>query len=84
MSSRITIGIAGTLALVMCFASMRDVPHNDMIKNPESTMTILRVAVAVIIVAGVLALIRGSRKMAIISLLASGFGILFSLVLACV
>jgi hypothetical protein len=84
MALRITVGIAGTLGLLLCFNAMRDVPHNTAIRNPEPTMTILWIAVVLIIVTSILALSRNSRKATVFSLLASGFGILFSLILACV
>jgi drug/metabolite transporter (DMT)-like permease len=84
MALRIAIGIAALIALGLCFLSMRDVPHNTMIKDPHATMTILWVLLALITVACALALIRGSRKTAVASFVASGLGILFSLMLACV
>ncbi len=84
MGSRITIGVAGALALTLCFVSMKDVPHNIAIRSPGPTMTILWVAVALIIITGILALIRSSKMATVFSLIASGFGILFSLILACV
>ena len=84
MASRVAIGIAGAIALGLCFLSMRDVPHNSAIRNSQQTMTILGALVVLIIVAGLLALLRNSRMTAIASFVASGLGILFSLVLACV
>ena len=84
MASRIPIGIVGAVALGLCFLSMRDVSHNTAIRNPQPTMTILWTLVALIIVVGVLALIRSSRKTAVASFVASGLGILFSSMLACV
>jgi hypothetical protein len=63
---------------------MRDVPHNPAIRSSEPTMTILWVAVALILITGIAALIRSSKAAAVLSLVASGFGILFSLILACV
>ena len=84
MASKIPIGMAGAIALGMCFLSMRDVPHNSAIRDPQPTMTILWVLVALIAVAGLLGLIRSSRLTTVASLVASGLGILFSLMLACV
>lgn len=76
--------IAGAVALCFCFLSMRDVPHNPIIRNPLPSMTVLWVLVALIVVTGALALMRSSRKTAGASFIASGLGILFSLILACV
>jgi heme/copper-type cytochrome/quinol oxidase subunit 2 len=84
MALRITVGIAGALGLFLCFNAMRDVPHNTAIRNSEPTMTILWMAVVLIIVTGILALTRNSKKTTVFSLLASGFGILFSFILASV
>ena len=84
MASRIAIGIVAAIALGLCFLSMRDVPHNMAIRNPQPSMTILWALVALIFITGALALIRSSRKMAVVSFVASGLGILFSLILACV
>lgn len=84
MALKIPTGIAGAIALGLCFLSLRDVPHNMAIRNPGPTMTILWSLVALIVVVGAPALIRGSRKAAAASFVASGLGILFSLVLACV
>ena len=78
------MGIVGALALGLCFLSMRDVPHNSAISNPQPSMTILWVMVSVIIVASLLAVIRRSRVATVISWVASGLGILFSLMLACI
>jgi hypothetical protein len=82
MALRIPIGIAAAIALRLCFLSMRDVPHNMAIRNPQPTMTILRMLIALIVVAGVLGLVRRSRKTAVASFVASGLGILFSVMLA--
>jgi hypothetical protein len=82
--SRIAIVIASAIALSLCFFSMRDVPHNRAIRNPQLTLTILWALIALIIVAGLLALFRSSRMTAVASFVASGLGILFSLILACV
>ena len=84
MASKLTIGIAGVIALGLCFLSMRDVPHNTAIRSLQPTMAILWVAVAMIVVTSLLALIRSSKAATVFSLLASGFGILFSLILSCV
>jgi drug/metabolite transporter (DMT)-like permease len=84
MASKISIGIVAAIALGLCFLSMRDVPHNTAIHNPQPSMTILWVLVALIAVAGVMALLRSSRKTAVASFVASGLGILFSLMSACV
>jgi hypothetical protein len=84
MAPRVTISIAGVVALVLCFVSMRDASHNPAIRSSEPTMTILWILAALIFVSGVLALIRSSRVATIFSLLASGVGVLFSLILACV
>ena len=84
MASKISIGIVAAIALGLCFLSMRDVPHNTAIQNPQPSMTILWALVALIVVAGVMALLRRSRKTAVASFVASGLGILFSLMLACV
>ena len=84
MALKISIGIVAAIALGLCFLSMRDVPHNTAIRNPQPSLTILWALVALIVVAGALALIRSSRKTAVASFVASGLGILFSLMLACV
>ena len=84
MTSTIQLGIAAAIALGLCFRSMLNVPHNLAIRNPQPSMTILWVLVALIIVAGALALMRSSRKTVIASFVASGLGVLFSLILACV
>ena len=84
MASRIPIASAAAIALGLCFLSMRDVPHNMALRNPQPSMTILWVLVALIVVAGALALIRSSHKTAVASFVASGLGVLFSLILACV
>ncbi len=84
MAARITIGVVGTFALGLCFLAMHDVPRNSAISNPQPSMTILWVAVAVIVAAGLLAVIRSSKAMTVASLVASAVGILFSLLLACV
>lgn len=84
ISMRTTISIVGVLALFLCFVSIRDVPHNPAIRNPEPTMTILWVAVALILSTGILALIRNSKVAAAFSLVVNGLAILFSLLLACV
>jgi hypothetical protein len=81
---RITISIIGALALFLCFISMRDVLHNPAIRNSEPTMTILWITVALILFTGILALIRSSKMAEVFSPVASGLGILFSLLLACV
>jgi hypothetical protein len=47
-------------------------------------MTILCVMVALIVVAALMAVIRGSTNTTVASFIASGLGILFSLMLACV
>jgi hypothetical protein len=84
MMWRITIGIVGAFALILCFVSISDVHRNSSINNPQPTMTILWVTVTLIVVAGLLAVIRNSKLATVVSLVASGLGILFSLVLACV
>jgi hypothetical protein len=84
MASRLTVSIAGVIALGLCFLSMCDVPHNPAIRSLQPTMTILWVAITLIIVTGLLALIRSSKVATVFALLASGFGILFSLILSCV
>ena len=81
---RTAISIVGAVALFLCFVSMRDVQHNPAIKSLEPTMTVLWIAVALIFITGVVALIRSSKVTATFSLVASGLGILFSLILACV
>jgi hypothetical protein len=81
---KIAIGIVAAIALGLCFLSMRDVPHNPIIRNPQPSMTVLWALVVLIVIAGALALIRSSRKAAVASFVASGLGILFSLMLACV
>jgi len=84
MTSRIGTGIFGAIALVLCFSTLRDVPRNPLINNPRPTMTILWVAIALIGFTLTWALFRGSRKATIAAVIASGFGILFSIVVACV
>jgi hypothetical protein len=84
MASKISIAIAGAVALGLCFLSMRDVPHNSAILNPQPTMTILWALIALIVVAGLLAFARSSRNAIAVSFVASGLGILFSVLLACV
>jgi hypothetical protein len=84
MALRIPIGIAAAVALGLCFLSMLDVPHNTAIRNPQPTMMILWVLIVLIVVAGMLGLVRSSHKTAAASFVASGLGILFSLMLACV
>ena len=84
MASKISIGIVAAIALGLCFLSMRDIPHNTAIRNPQPSMTILWVLVALTVAAGAMALVRGSRKTVVASFIASGLGILFSLMLACV
>ncbi len=78
------MGIVGAFALGLCFLSMRDVPLNSAISNPQPSMTILWVMVSLITVASLLAVTRRSKVATIISLVSSGLGILFSFVLACV
>jgi hypothetical protein len=60
--SKISVSLAGALALFLCFTMMTGVPKNTAIRNPQPTMTILWLAVAVIIVTGFFALIRSSKK----------------------
>ena len=84
MASRIAIGLVAAIALGLCLLSMHDVGHNAAISNPVPSMTILWALVVLIVVVGAVALVRSSRKMAIASFVASGFGILLSLTLACV
>jgi hypothetical protein len=63
MASRIAVGVVAAFALWLCFLSMRDVPHNTMIRNPQPSLTILWTLVALIVAAGALALIRSSRRL---------------------
>jgi hypothetical protein len=84
MTSKIAIGIVATIALGLCSLAMGDVPHNTAIRNPQPSMMILWGLVSFIIVTGALALIRSSRRTAVASFVASGLGMLFSHMLACV
>jgi hypothetical protein len=49
MASRIPIGVVAAIALGLCLLSMRDVPHNTAIRNPQSSLTILWALVALIV-----------------------------------
>jgi len=84
MASKVSTAIAGAIALGLCFLSMSDVPHNSAIWNPQPTMTILWTLIALIVVAGFVAFVRSSRNATAVSFVASGLGILFSVLLACV
>jgi hypothetical protein len=83
-TAKIFVSLAGALALFLCFTMMSEVPRNTKISNPQPSLTILWTLAALIIAAGALALIRSSRMVVLASFVASGLGILFSLMLACI
>jgi hypothetical protein len=84
MASKVSIALAGAIALSLCFLTMSDVPHNTAIRNPQPMITILWTMIALIVVAGVVAFVRSSRNAITVSFVASGLGILVSVILACV
>ena len=64
--------------------SLRDIPRNDMIRDPQPSLTIVVVLISLIVLACLWASIRQSRVAGYASLATSALGILFSIILACV
>jgi hypothetical protein len=81
---RFVIVAVGALALVFCFVSLRDVPRNGSIRNPQPSMAILITFISLTTASCTWACLRDSKAARYIALIASGLGILFSVVLACV
>jgi hypothetical protein len=75
---------AGLVTLGLCLLSLRDIPRNHMIRDPQPSATVVVVLILLTVTACVWACVRRSRAAGYASLVASGLGILFSIMLACV
>ena len=81
---RLLIVVAAMLAIGLLSVSLRDVPRNHMIRDPQPSIKIIWICIALTVPTCAWACLRPSRLSSYSALAASAVGILWSLMLACV